>query len=225
MEHAHPAHVQVQFAHAHRATCICATHACSHTCASMFACTCTRAGPGPHSGPGPGGRAGPGHPSALSCPPAGLRRPGLGAAAHALSARRPATVNAWQPGDPPFTPLARPHAQMAGDLASSPDTTCHQAPPLAKMLPLRGQGMTFCPQTPWTRGDRTAAGTYDFTFWQESEQKQSERPVAWLVPAQSTTSAHRTNPLRSPKHHHPRHTTALKSESLSCPGPHTQQGA
>ena len=119
-------------AHACRPTHTC-THARSHTRASMFMHTRTRAGPQvPTLGPSSGERAGPGHPACPE-PPSRWAVP-----AWAGRARLPMRCQlapgsqgsrCRQPGDPPFTPLMhRPHPRWAGDLASSPDTTCSQRP-------------------------------------------------------------------------------------------------
>ena len=63
-----------------------------------------------------------------------------------------------------------------------------------------------------------------FSFRQESEQTKSECPVARLAPAPNRTSAHGTNPLAFPQGSITPGTRSLGSESLSCPGPHAQQG-
>lgn len=65
---------------------------------------------------------------------------------------------------------------------------------------------------------------HDFTFRQESEQTKSECPVARLALAPNRTSAHGTNPLAFPQGNIIPGTHSLRSESLSCPGPHAQQG-
>ena len=150
--HGHTHHTQAQ---THMSTCtqshtyMC-THARSHTCASMFAHTHTRVGPQePSSGPGPGGRAGPGRPSRPELLSTGPHQSGLGERGH------PCAVS-WRP--------AR-RAADAGSLVTRRSPCSHtgpipdgwrpgllsrhhlpSAPPLAKVLPLRGQRDDVCPR-------------------------------------------------------------------------------